>query len=446
MRLVVRVSRSAHPARPEQRPFPSKVPSNTEETGRSSAGFPRRGGGAPPRRRTMSWEDLRRDPRFEVAVELLNGSELDDALEAFGALQEEAMTSKGELSTEAGLCYFYIGTTLLCKAEDNSTLFGDAVNSAAKEEARRMTEDAFQGIAAGDANDEAEEPEEDEDDEEDDEEEDEEIDDEELEAADEGGEAAAGEGQGESKDGADTAAAEQAKEQMLEDVEIAWQNLEVARVIFEKEESGAARVMLGRVHEKLGSLQKMNADYSNAIADFEKAIALIGAHAAAEDLPSRRKLALIHFEVGECVQFAAADGEEKGKAISAETARRAVECYGACKAELQSCIQISTDEATKADLGEVLLELEETIESLTGSEMDLLQKERDQAPVTTIGFGAPAAFDASAFGTSAFAKKEDATDVKENDPPPAVPVTTLTVKRKAPPADDTEAKKPKAEA
>ncbi|XP_031556819.1 protein HGV2-like isoform X4 [Actinia tenebrosa] len=88
--------------------------------------------------------------------------------------------------------------------------------------------------------------------------------------------------------------AEQTEEEEPTNMELAWQMLEFARLIFQKKESKEGKLMLAQCHLKLGEIQMEQEQFLNAVEDFLKCLDLQKEHLE----PDNRLLAETAYNIG----------------------------------------------------------------------------------------------------------------------------------------------------
>ncbi|CAN0170409.1 unnamed protein product, partial [Laminaria digitata] len=170
------------------------------------------------------------DPQYKAGRKLIDDGRLEEAVNFFSGLLETrvAVLSGNEMCPALAPLYYEYGNSLLYNAEESGAVFGDAITEVEKKKAMAIVDAQLQGTSAqlgenggGAASDEGE-----------------------------GGAAAGG-----AEDGADgdAAAAPTPDQEAEEDLEIAWENLEMARRIYsELELTEETRVAIGKVREKAG--------------------------------------------------------------------------------------------------------------------------------------------------------------------------------------------------
>jgi len=185
-----------------------------------------------------------------------------------------------------------------------------------------------------------------------------------------------------------------------DDVVVAFEVLEVARIVAERDENDT---FLATVLARLGDLQKLNGNYSDAVRDYQKALDLRSSATSKSD----RRLADLHYCLAVTFEYVAATKE------TAESEKQsALSHYTQCAASLKArSLEDDVTPEEKAELEAILEELDETIQTATQPQEHLPFAKDD------IGFKQPT-----------------------NDK--ARPVNTLQPKRKLPPADDLTAKRP----
>ncbi|CAM9122443.1 unnamed protein product, partial [Discosporangium mesarthrocarpum] len=173
------------------------------------------------------------DPQFVAGRSLVVSGRLEEAVGFFSELLEDRVSALGdEMSASLAPLYFEYGNALLYYAEESGAVFGDAITDAEKQKAIAMVEAKMSGeVSSG------------------------KID-----------------GEGGGDDGGASGGNQQTTEaEAEEDLEIAWENLEIARKIYmDQPLTDEIRGLLGKVHLRLGDLNMLNGMYKEAAEEFEK--------------------------------------------------------------------------------------------------------------------------------------------------------------------------------
>ncbi|XP_056132582.1 nuclear autoantigenic sperm protein isoform X2 [Lampris incognitus] len=185
---------------------------------------------------------------------------MGDVVSAVSVFQEacEMLAAKyGDTAGECGEAFFLCGKSLLELARMENTVFGNALEGvpAETEEKKPINSNTESADNLDD----------DDDDDDDDEEEDED-----------------GEGNAEDKE-----------EEEVENLQLAWEMLEVAKVIFKRKENKEDQLMAAQAHLKLGEVGAESGNYPQALEDFQECLALQLKHLP----PHSRLLAESHYHV-----------------------------------------------------------------------------------------------------------------------------------------------------
>jgi tetratricopeptide (TPR) repeat protein len=290
---------------------------------------------------------------MDAGRELVKTKRYEDAVEHFGSMLEETCKKHGELDPACAPIYFEYGNCLLLKAEDDADVFGDSMQ---KEEG------------------------------------------EDNEAEEEGGPAG-----GSAEEGAASNA---------EDLEVAWEMLEVARVIYSKQDSPVCEAALAKVYSRLGDLSMETGNFQGSVDDYNKCLAV-----REKMLPkNNRSVADVHCCLAMAWMYFASS--ETGKP---DQLKDALTHYKAAGSLIHGCLQASRDEPVvegkgkkrasaevsptstltgedsdeapeTVELKSILHDLNEKIVDLTKSiESNLLTKPpKTECGVTQVGFGEPA--------------------------------------------------------
>jgi len=192
-------------------------------------------------------------------------------------------------------------------------------------------------------------------------------------------------------------------EEDLDDLQLAWENLETARGIMEQDKA-CDKFMLAKVYLRLGDISQLGENFDQSIKDFAKCLEI------REEMcePSDRRLADVHSALATSYGYAS----QTNPALASnylEHNRKALECLELCLEQLKADLkgvqaghedsEGRTGEALQKEIDDVsgiVPELKETIaaaqegDTAEGSQavkehFDAAQGE--QAPVTTTGFG-----------------------------------------------------------
>ena len=386
------------------------------------------------------------DPRYTQGVALTKQGKYDEALEFLGACVA-LVASEDDLSLAAAPVYFAYGDALLCKAEDSFDLFGAAMKEA-KEKGGDNDEDG----------------EEDEDEEVEGEEEEEEE-----EEAGNGKEPAVGSSSAAASSSSSAAAPAEGEkgeegankvaipEEMQDDLEVAWENLEASRVIYHKYEDCVDAKKIGEVYLRLGDLQKSNGNYTQAVEDYLQSLAIYGKVCGQDS----RILADLHYSLATAYIYASGVEEGQAQALKTKGLEHYVQCaqvFELLVAKAQQEVATSngkapapaggsktTPEEDVKEFSEIVDELKETIEA-TKQELRAMGPGSAAAaagPVTTVGFGAPSSSMAAAAAAAGAGVEESKVENGENQ---AASVNVMAVKKKAKPAAVAAAAAPAEEA
>ncbi|EWM28664.1 nuclear autoantigenic sperm protein [Nannochloropsis gaditana] len=364
------------------------------------------------------------DPRYKQGVALCKRGQFDEALEFLGSCVALA-ASEDDVSLAAAPVYFAYGDALLSKAEESVDLFGAAMTAAKEkvgeeEEGEEEAEEECEGhgstsdAAAASSSNEAN--------------------------SSNNGVAMAG---GESCTKAPATASSKAigetayeegdtggeitkvgiPEDVQDDLEVAWENLEASRVIYHKHEDMVDPMKLGEVYLRLGDLQKANGNFTQAVDDYLRSLEIY-AKVCDED---SRVIADLHYQLAMMYIYASVEEEHavtfKSKALEhyiqcarvfeilVEKARKAAATAGKVgdgeedgssfpkegRKEGEDAVKSpppppkSTPAEDLKEFEEILAELRETIEATRQELSAAGSVAKAPGPVTTIGFGQPLA-------------------------------------------------------
>ncbi|XP_043098605.1 nuclear autoantigenic sperm protein isoform X3 [Puntigrus tetrazona] len=198
---------------------------------------------------------------------------MGDVVSAVSVFQEAcAMLAEkyGDTADECGEAFFLCGKALLELARMENTVLGNALEGVPEESSEEGEKQNDSKIESADNLDD--------DDEDDDEEEDD--DDENTE--------------GETKD-------KESEEDEVGNLQLAWEMLEVAKVIYKRKDSKEDQLMAAQIYLKLGEVGAESGNYSQALEDFNECLTLQLKH-----LPSHsRLLAETHYQLGTTYSYTA---------------------------------------------------------------------------------------------------------------------------------------------
>ena len=128
----------------------------------------------------------------------------------------------------------------------------------------------------------------------------------------------------------------QTNDAIKEDIEIAWEVLEVARTIFAplyEQGDEKVRELLARTHLKLGDVQKLNGKFAAAVEDYDQCLRLRESFMA----PPARPVADCHYSLAQACEYGTAEvelSEEKQNELRGKSLHH----YRACVAVFQAMI------------------------------------------------------------------------------------------------------------
>eukprot|EP00743_Colponemidia_sp_Colp-15_P005569 GILK01005990.1.p1 GENE.GILK01005990.1~~GILK01005990.1.p1 ORF type:complete len:387 (+),score=85.20 GILK01005990.1:44-1162(+) len=195
----------------------------------------------------MNLEELRLQ-----GVELLNGEHFDAAIQHFEKTLQDVVGQFGEMSNEAAPFYYFYGDALLAKLETSGDVFGSAAATENADEA----EDDEEAINA---------------------------------AEDDTTPTTEGQAQGEGQ--AQT-------EEQIEDLQVAWEVLETARLIYSKQGPHSNKD-LAKTHQRLGDLKQWQENFEAAIEEYTECLKI----RTSMDGAGSRSIAETHYLLGLAYMF-----------------------------------------------------------------------------------------------------------------------------------------------
>lgn len=286
---------------------------------------------------------------FDAAKALTSAGEYDDAIDAWAQLLEEAVGAHGETGAQTAPLYYRYGDALLRKAEESDQIFGGGEEDAGGDDV--VVEEAAAPAPAANS----------------------------LASS-----LAPPEADGERGEKPDS-----------EDVEIAFEVLEVARTIFATASDRESRESLADCWLRLGDVNKLNGRFEAAVADYRACVDLrVELYGA-----GGRPVADVHWCLAFALECRAAD-KDCGDARAAKD--EAIVHYERCLVALTAVSSTETDAAKRADLASILQELAETVAEAKRLRAEELAKKAAGAAAapppstTTVGFAGVSAGAAAA--------------------------------------------------
>ncbi len=92
---------------------------------------------------------------------------------------------------------------------------------------------------------------------------------------------------------------EKGNEEQEDDFKLAWEILDIARLIYSKQEDPLSRQVLSDIHMDLGDLQMENEQFPSALEDYQRALDLCND----EGVEGKRALASIHFKIAMAQEY-----------------------------------------------------------------------------------------------------------------------------------------------
>lgn len=186
--------------------------------------------------------DLKKDLNFKLGRQYVVTGKFEDAVDTFSTLLQTSCSRYGDDSIQVAPIWFEYGNALLSKEEDSPTdeLLGVAEDVAKEAIKQIQDEDAEEGNHDNADNDDEDEQ----------------------------------DGEEKKTNDKDNAAAVTGDEE-ASDMEVAWEALEMARTILERNAGPDTDSMLAEVYSRLGDLQRFNCNYDAAIDEYKKCIDIL---------------------------------------------------------------------------------------------------------------------------------------------------------------------------
>lgn len=261
---------------------------------------------------------------------------MGDVVSAVSVFQEACATlaeKYGDTADECGEAFFLCGKALLELARMENTVLGNALEGVPEESSEEGEKQDDSKIESADNLD-------------DDDDEDEEDED----------------SEGETKD-------KESEEDEVGNLQLAWEMLEVSKVIYKRKESKEDQLMAAQIYLKLGEVGAESGNYSQALEDFNECLTLQLKH-----LPSHsRLLAETHYQLGTTYSYTA----QYSQAI--EHFSNSIKVIESCLAILQEVINKAEGaEAAKAEKNE-LEELKQLLPEIAEKIEDAKESQRTTA-------------------------------------------------------------------
>jgi len=156
---------------------------------------------------------------------------------------------------------------------------------------------------------------------------------------------------------------EAAAEEVLEDLQIAWENLESARHIYE---TAGDKFELARVLIRVGDVSMLNENFPNAITDYEKCLAL------REEIcePHDERLHQTHTALWEAHGLASSGSDQDHATPYMKHLKLALECMQKCKSQLETDLK-AIQAGMEDEQGRTAEQLTDKIGALTESIPDI---------------------------------------------------------------------------
>jgi len=322
-------------------------------------------------------DKIKSDPRFIQAKEFIKAGEYERALEFYGQLLETSVETYGEKALELAPLYFEYGSALLCQAQEATDVFGSAIKDAQKSKRDAEPSKEAEEEETNDGEEEEEGP---------------------------------------------------TEEGVQEDLEIAWENLEVARTICSENETEESKKLLTEVYLKLADLNTLNGNYPQAVEDYNSSLSIREAMVEAHS----RLLAEVHFSLAHAYEYYLASEKEKDPNFTGDQGLLCLKHFRHVLEILQLRVKFLEDRSASEDeaaadakeieeINELIDEVQETIEA-KGKELEEGGVSvKESIPQTSIGFDKPSS---------------------DPDAANAIPVTKVQVKRKVHPSGGVKSEKP----
>ncbi|KAL3162686.1 hypothetical protein ABBQ38_008730 [Trebouxia sp. C0009 RCD-2024] len=204
--------------------------------------------------------------QFQQGVQAIKANNLDQAVELFGQVLQTRCQQFGDVNIKCASTYFRYGAALFYKAQDEQDVFGSSLQAATAHEEADVAEDDESEDEKENVDDKGKKP---------------------MREEDLPQEQAEGDEEAADSPGSRT------------DMELAWENLEVAKYIYEHEPQGNHAKELADIHTLLADIGMEQESFESAMTDHKRALELLSTILQADD----RRLAELHYKMSLTLQY-----------------------------------------------------------------------------------------------------------------------------------------------
>mmetsp|Transcript_22835 Transcript_22835/g.29592 ORF Transcript_22835/g.29592 Transcript_22835/m.29592 type:complete len:350 (-) Transcript_22835:194-1243(-) len=252
------------------------------------------------------------DMTYECAEMITKSGPIDKAIDAWATLLENGVNQYGEMSLECAQLYYRYGDALLRKSEESDEVFGDGIPENGEHKSGEEDDDDDDAEKKHNINN------------------------------------------------------QEQDEREESDIAVAFEVLEVARVIWEREHK---QLEVAKAYCRLGDLKKVNGNFGSAVHDYEACLQM-----RIKLLPvTDRRIADAHWCLATALDFHISEDSCQDKVL---TKSKALEHYQKCANSLSERAQnLDTADPEWKELDSILQELKETISAAQDIQQQARQKQ-----------------------------------------------------------------------
>ncbi|DBA78663.1 hypothetical protein WJX77_011361 [Trebouxia sp. C0004] len=207
------------------------------------------------------------EEKFQQGIQAIKANDFDQAVELFGQVLQTRCQQFGDVDIKCASTYFRYGAALFYKAQDEQDVFGSTLQAATAHEDAEAVEEESSEDEKENVDDKGKKP----------------MREEELPQAQDAEEVE----EGDDSPGNQT------------DMELAWENLEVAKLIYERENAASYAKELADIHSLLADIGMEQENFESAMQDHKRALELLSTILQADD----RRLAELHYKMCLTLQY-----------------------------------------------------------------------------------------------------------------------------------------------
>lgn len=207
------------------------------------------------------------EEKFQQGIHAIKANDLDQAVELFGQVLQTRCQQFGDVDIRCASTYFRYGAALFYKAQDEQDVFGSTLQAATAHEDTEAVEEESSEDEKENVDDKGKKP----------------MREEDLPQVQDA----------EEEEEADDSPGNRT------DMELAWENLEVAKLIYERENAASYAKELADIHSLLADIGMEQENFESAMQDHKHALELLSTILQADD----RRLAELHYKMCLTLQY-----------------------------------------------------------------------------------------------------------------------------------------------